>query len=84
MSAATNPPASAPARRRRLAALRRFSRSRSAVVGAVGLALLVAVALLAPVVAPFDPAAQDGEPLLGPSARTCSAPTSSAATSCRA
>lgn len=69
MSAAPNPPTptSAPARRRRLAALHRFARSRSAVVGAVGLLLLVAVALLAPLVAPYGPAAQDGEPLLGPS-----------------
>ncbi|MCF6469375.1 ABC transporter permease [Nonomuraea sp. MG754425] len=53
--------------RRRLAAVRRFAGSRSAVVGAVGLGALVLVAVLAPIVAPFDPAAQGGEPLLGPS-----------------
>jgi peptide/nickel transport system permease protein len=31
------------------------------------LAVLAALAVLAPLVAPFDPAAQDGDPLLGPS-----------------
>ncbi|MDP4504140.1 ABC transporter permease [Nonomuraea turcica] len=64
------PPAGAPTvapQRRRLAAARRFARSRSAVVSAVGLATLAVMALLAPIVAPFDPAAQSGEPLLGPS-----------------
>jgi peptide/nickel transport system permease protein len=63
MSTALN----APAPRHRLAPLRRFTRSRSAVVGAVGLLVLAALALFAPLVAPFDPAVQDGDPLLGPS-----------------
>jgi len=58
MSAATPP---------RYAALRRFTRSRSAVVGAAGLLLLVALAVLAPVVAPFDPNEQAAQNLLGPS-----------------
>jgi peptide/nickel transport system permease protein len=40
-------------------ALRRFARRRAAVVGAVYLVLLVAGALLAPVVAPYDPIKQD-------------------------
>jgi peptide/nickel transport system permease protein len=53
--------------RRRLAPLRRFARSRSGVVGAVGLLVLVVLAVFAPLVAPFDPTAQDGESLLGPS-----------------
>ncbi|MDQ7905698.1 ABC transporter permease [Phytohabitans sp. ZYX-F-186] len=65
MSTAPNAPTPAP--RRRLASLRRFARSRSAVAGAAGLLVLAALALFAPLVAPFDPAAQDGEPLLGPS-----------------
>lgn len=52
---------------RRLAPLRRFARSRSAVVGAAGLLALVVLAVFAPLVAPFDPTAQDGESLLGPS-----------------
>ncbi|MCT2584506.1 ABC transporter permease [Actinophytocola gossypii] len=60
MTTATSP-------RRRLAPLRRFTRSRSAVVGAVGLLVLVVLAVFAPLIAPFDPTAQDGEPLLGPS-----------------
>ncbi len=51
----------------RFAAARRFARSRSAVVGAVGLAAIAVLALLAPIVAPYDPLAQGGEPLLGPS-----------------
>jgi peptide/nickel transport system permease protein len=63
MSTASNALAS----RRRLAPLRQFTRSRSAVAGAVGLLVLVALAVFAPLVAPFDPTAQDGEPLLGPS-----------------
>jgi peptide/nickel transport system permease protein len=54
--------------RTRFAALRRFARSRSAVVGAGGLVLLAAVALLAPVVAPYQPNEQDAQSLLGPSA----------------
>jgi peptide/nickel transport system permease protein len=56
-----------PSPRRRLAPLRRFARSRSGVVGAVGLLILVVLAVFAPLVAPFDPTAQDGESLLGPS-----------------
>lgn len=50
-------------------ALRRFARRRAAVVGVVYLALLVAGALLAPVVAPYDPIKQDlGRILTAPSA----------------
>ena len=50
-------------------ALRRFVRRRAAVVGAVYLVLLVAGALLAPVVAPYDPIKQDlGRMLTAPSA----------------
>jgi peptide/nickel transport system permease protein len=49
-------------------AVRRFLRRRAAVVGAVYLALLVAGALLAPVVAPYDPIKQDlGRMLTAPS-----------------
>ena len=49
-------------------ALRRFARRRAAVVGAVYLVLLVAGALLAPVVAPYDPIKQDlGRMLTAPS-----------------
>lgn len=57
----------APVGRRRWAAPRRFARSRSAVVGATGLLLLIVLALLAPLIAPFGPTAQDGEALIGPS-----------------
>lgn len=53
---------------RRLAAARRFAGSRSAVVGAIGLTVMLLLAVLAPIVAPYDPAAQDGATLLGPSA----------------
>ncbi|GAB3450780.1 ABC transporter permease [Actinophytocola sediminis] len=49
------------------APVRRFGRSRSGVVGATGLLVLVVLAVGAPLVAPFDPTAQDGESLLGPS-----------------
>ncbi len=58
---------SGPRRARRLAAVRRFARSRAAVVGAVGLGVLVLMALLAPWVAPYDPYAQSPDNLLGPS-----------------
>lgn len=54
-------------RQQRFGAVRRFMSSRSAVVGAVGLTVIALLALLAPVVAPYDPAAQGGTPLLGPS-----------------
>jgi peptide/nickel transport system permease protein len=60
-------PDSARSRRMRWAAVRRFSRSRSAVVGTAGMVLLVAVAVLAPLVAPYDPNEQNAENLLGPS-----------------
>lgn len=60
-------PKAASAQRRRPAALRRFAGSRSAVVGAVGLGALALMAVLAPLISPFDPAAQGGEQLLGPS-----------------
>jgi peptide/nickel transport system permease protein len=52
---------------RRLAAVRRFARSRSALAGAAGLGLLVLMAVFAPWVAPFDPNEQSPEALLGPS-----------------
>ncbi|HEX4994969.1 MAG TPA: ABC transporter permease [Methylomirabilota bacterium] len=49
-------------------ALRRFVRRRAALVGAVYLVLLIAGALLAPVVAPYDPIEQDlGRMLTAPS-----------------
>jgi peptide/nickel transport system permease protein len=49
-------------------ALRRFMRRRAAVAGAVYLGLLIAGALLAPVVAPYDPIKQDlGRMLSAPS-----------------
>ena len=49
-------------------ALRRFGRRRAAVVGAVYLVLLIAGALLAPVLAPYDPIKQDlGHMLTAPS-----------------
>ena len=49
-------------------ALRRFVRRRAAVVGVVYLVLLIAGALLAPVVAPYDPIKQDlGRMLTAPS-----------------
>jgi peptide/nickel transport system permease protein len=51
----------------RFAAVRRFAGSPSAVVGAAGLLLLVAVAVFAPAVAPFDPNEQGAQNLLGPS-----------------
>ena len=58
----------APAAPMRFATVRRFARSRSAVAGAVGLILLAALALLAWVVAPYDPNEQGAQSLLGPSA----------------
>jgi peptide/nickel transport system permease protein len=61
-------PDSAPATRSRFAVVHRFARSRSAVVGIGGLILLAAVAILAPVVAPYNPNAQAAQNLLGPSA----------------
>ncbi|MGH8793172.1 MAG: ABC transporter permease [Stackebrandtia sp.] len=59
--------ADAPAGRRRLASARRFARSRSALVGASGLFLLIVLAVFAPLVAPYSPSAQDATNLLGPS-----------------
>ncbi|WP_049575198.1 ABC transporter permease [Streptomyces sp. SBT349] len=56
-----------PPARPRFAALRRYAGSRSAVIGAAGLLLLVVVAALAPWVAPFHPDAQGADNLLGPS-----------------
>lgn len=47
-------------------AIRRFAGSRTAVAGALGLLVLVLVALFAPVVAPFDPLEQGERNLLGP------------------
>ncbi|TWD84625.1 peptide/nickel transport system permease protein [Kribbella amoyensis] len=52
---------------RRLEPLRRFAQSKSAVVGATGLLILIVVAVFAPLIAPFDPNAQSGGSLLGPS-----------------
>lgn len=66
---AVDTPASAAlaSRRRRMAPVRRYARSRSAVVGGAGLLLLILMAVLAPLVAPFGPNEQDAQGLLGPS-----------------
>ncbi|WP_420810700.1 ABC transporter permease [Jiangella asiatica] len=53
--------------RRRWGGVRRFAGSRSAVVGAAGLFLLLVVAVFASWVAPFDPNEQGAQSLLGPS-----------------
>ena len=60
------PAAAAPPRPRRYPALRRYARSRSAVVGACGLLILILLALFAPWLAPH-PNQQGAENLLGPS-----------------
>ncbi len=59
-AAAPGPTAASPLRRILASpAARRFLRNRGAVVGLVLVACLVAVAVLAPVLAPYDPVAQD-------------------------
>ncbi|GIL25326.1 ABC transporter permease [Actinocatenispora comari] len=47
--------------------LSRYARSRSAVVGAIGLLVIVVCAVAAPLLAPYDPTAQSAGSLLGPS-----------------
>ncbi|NEE01566.1 ABC transporter permease [Phytoactinopolyspora halotolerans] len=59
--------AASPSRRRRFSWARRFARSRSALVGAAGLVLLIMLAVFAPWIAPFEPNEQGAQHLLGPS-----------------
>lgn len=47
--------------------LSRYARSRSAVVGAIGLLVIVVCAVAAPLLAPYGPTAQSAGSLLGPS-----------------
>lgn len=49
-------------------AVRRYLRVRSAVIGGIGLLLIILIAIAAPLIAPYDPAAQGGQALAGPSA----------------
>lgn len=49
-------------------AVGRYLRVRSAVVGGIGLMLIILVAVAAPLLAPYNPTAQGGQPLVGPSA----------------
>ncbi|MGH2587361.1 MAG: ABC transporter permease [Dehalococcoidia bacterium] len=53
--------------RRTLDFLRRFSRNRGAVGGAVLLLVIIALAILAPMIAPYDPLATDAVPRQAPS-----------------
>ena len=60
------------------------SRNPGAIIGLVVVTLLIFVAIFAPWIAPYDPIEQNLDvrtALPGPRASTCSAPTTSAATS---
>ena len=61
--------------------LRTLAGTPVALIGAVLVGIVVTVALTAPVIAPYAPAAQIAKPLLPPGARIFSAPTSSGGTS---
>ena len=66
-------------------ALRRLKRRKGAVVGLVVIALFVVLAVFAPLISPYDPAAQSWTSVRkAPSGRTGSAPTMSGATCSRA